>query len=115
MTVEEVAKSLSTSTNNVTISGGEPMWQFDEMIELVYALANQGKTCWLYTGFQYASVDWRTWWQLHAAGVIVVIDGRFDERLKDSSLLFRGSANQRIIDLEKTLNANEVVLWEEET
>jgi anaerobic ribonucleoside-triphosphate reductase activating protein len=113
MTVGEIVESLSTSSNNVTISGGEPLMQHEDVIELVYQLGKQGKTCWLYTGFSYESFNWRMWWQLCVSGLTVVVDGDFKQDKKDSTLLFRGSSNQRIIDLEKTLRSNEVVLWEE--
>ena len=43
--------------------------------------------------------------------VDVLVDGRFVEALKDISLQFRGSANQRLIDLVKTRESGEIVLW----
>jgi anaerobic ribonucleoside-triphosphate reductase activating protein len=46
--------------------------------------------------------------------VDVLVDGPFIEAEKDLSLRFRGSRNQRIIDVKKSLRAGEVVLWEEE-
>jgi anaerobic ribonucleoside-triphosphate reductase activating protein len=113
MTVEEVVKSLSTSSNNVTISGGEPLIQIEAVVDLVRSLSEQGKTCWLYTGFKYEAINYLTILQLFISGVVVLIDGQYEESCKDSSLLFRGSSNQRIIDLQKTLEENRVVLWEE--
>ena len=44
----------------------------------------------------------------------VLVDGPFIEAQKDMRLLFRGSANQRIIDVQKTLKENRIVLWEKE-
>ena len=43
----------------------------------------------------------------------VVVDGAYKQLLKDPNLLWRGSANQRIIDVNKSLNADKIVLWKE--
>ena len=42
----------------------------------------------------------------------VIVDGEFVEELKDISLRFRGSSNQRLIDVKKTMQAEEIVYWE---
>ena len=45
--------------------------------------------------------------------VDILIDGKFNEEAKDLKLKLRGSSNQRIIDIKKSLKQNKVVLWEE--
>ena len=72
---------------------------------------------WIFSGF--------TWEELHREGshprcevtdallslADVLVDGRFVEALHDISLRFRGSSNQRLIDVQKTLKNGEIVLW----
>lgn len=106
-----VVNELADSSNNVTISGGEPLDQAEHLIELVKELKQQGKNIWLYTG---NTVDpkKRIYYVL-SRYVDVVVDGKFIEELKDPELLFRGSSNQRIIDLPKSVKEGQIVLWEE--
>lgn len=103
------------SSNNITISGGEPFYDVDQLTALVGSLhiAYPDKTIWIYTGYYYTELDRRTLEILAFNGVEVIVDGRFEEDKKDPKLRFRGSSNQRIIDLEKTLSSGEIVSWEE--
>lgn len=110
--VDEIVEELSNSTNDVTISGGEPLIQQDEVEELLAKLSQQNKSAWLYTGYNYEDIPTKTWERLWVAGLRVVVDGEFELSKKDLRLQFRGSSNQRIIDLSKTLQSGKVVLWE---
>ena len=66
------------------------------------------KTIWVYTGYQYEDLK-----NLEIMEHIdVLVDGPFIEDLKDISLQFRGSSNQRIIDVKETRKRGEIVLWD---
>lgn len=107
----DVVKELSDSSNDVTISGGEPLDQFSDLFDLCKQLHKQGKSIWVYTG---NVVDpTKTIYQKLAQYVDVIVDGRFVEEQKDSSLLFRGSSNQRLIDLPMSVIMGEIIEWED--
>lgn len=68
------------------------------------------KPIWLYTGYLWDDIK-----QLHLLKFVdVLVDGPFVEAEKDLNLRFRGSRNQRIIDVKKTRETGKVVLWNEE-
>lgn len=109
----DIIKELSNSDNDITISGGDPMFQFSEVYRLVQLIRQKtNKRVWLYTG-NTITVPIQNAYRKLAPYVDVIVDGRFIEELKDTNLLFRGSSNQRLIDLPKTVKQNEIVLWEE--
>ena len=106
--IGELVEELSDSSNDVTISGGEPIDQFDDLLELCRQLNEAGKKIWVYTG---NVVDpTKRIYQRLAQYVDVIVDGRFVEGKVDCNLRFRGSSNQRLIDLPKTLKTGEIVL-----
>ena len=99
--------------SGLSILGGEPLEP--ENIEIVTAICEMvhqfhpEQTIWLYTGSLYEDVK-----DLKIMKYIdVLVDGEFVEELKDITLRFRGSKNQRIIDVKKSRKTNSVVLWEE--
>ena len=109
MTPWYVADELSDSTNDVTISGGEPLLQLNELYELLSILhCYQLKHIWLYTGFTFEQIAIEEWKQL-SRYIDVVVDGRFELDKRDKNLLFRGSSNQRLIDLKKSVEGNGIV------
>ena len=109
--IGDLANELSDSSNNVTISGGEPIDQFEDLLELCRMLSEQGKTIWVYTG---NVVDpTKSIYARLARYVDVIVDGRFVEELKDPNLKFRGSSNQRIINLPLSVVLGEIIEWED--
>lgn len=101
---------------NVTLTGGDPMYQAEDFALLAERIKREtGKNIWCYTGFLYEQLlnDKNARRLLNSIDVLV--DGPFIEKLKDPDLLFRGSSNQRLIDVSRSLAAGEVVLWERES
>lgn len=111
MTPEEIRLELADSCHDVTISGGEPMVQPD-LERLIWILQADKKDIWLYTGYRFEDIPMDVWESLWWAGLNVVVDGRYEADKRDLTLQFRGSSNQRIINLKRTLEENKVVLWE---
>ena len=103
----------------ITYLGGEPFDPRNQagLLELTRRLraAYPEKTVWAFTGYVYdrsiPRVDGVTDELLSQLDVLV--DGPFIEAQKNLSLRFRGSENQRLIDMKKTLAAGEIVLWDE--
>ncbi len=109
--IGDVVKELSDSSNDVTISGGEPIDQFEDLLELCSMLSEAGKKIWVYTG---NVVDpTKSIYARLARYVDVIVDGRFVEDKKDCNLLFCGSSNQRLINLPLSVVSGEIIEWEE--
>ena len=109
--VAPLASRLLDSGMNVTLSGGDPVYQVEEVITLSNLLRAQGRTVWLYTGFTIEQLLALPSGRNRVAATDVIVDGPFVESLRDTSLQFRGSSNQRIIDCRATLAAGEPRLW----
>ena len=101
--------------DGLTLSGGEPFLYHKELLSLVKRVKTKGLTIWSYTGFTFEEL-FR--WSENNADVLaflkeidVLVDGRFLEEKKEPKRIFRGSANQRIIDVKASLKKQEVVLY----
>ncbi|MBE5808948.1 MAG: anaerobic ribonucleoside-triphosphate reductase activating protein [Clostridiales bacterium] len=108
----------------LSVLGGEPFEPENQRALLPFLRrvreAYPGKDIWAYSGFR---LDDELFSESHARCEVtdqllslidVLVDGRFVEKKKDPSLAFRGSSNQRVIDVPKSLARGEVVLWEED-
>ena len=96
--------------NGITLTGGEPFLQVAAADELALAAKNLGLNVWCYTGFTFEELPPDA--EPLLENIDVLIDGEFIENLRDLELQFRGSSNQRIIDIKKTRKQNKIVLWE---
>ena len=111
MTTEQLMRVIEQDPYaNVTFSGGDPMYQAEGFAELARAIhRHTNKDIWCFTGFTFESLITTAQREL-LSELDVLVDGPFIERLRDTQLLFRGSSNQRIIDVPSTLHEGRVVL-----
>lgn len=107
MTVDEIMSRIEEEDFDVTISGGDPLYSAENLKPLLRAIRSRGYGVWLYTGFRWEDIPAGA--QDCLKYIDVVVDGPYVEALRDTSLLFRGSANQRLIDVAASLAAGTVV------
>jgi anaerobic ribonucleoside-triphosphate reductase activating protein len=97
---------------NVTFSGGDPMFQPEGFTELAEAIRMEtNKTIWCWTGYKFEMLLRMPKQRRLLELIDVIVDGPFIEAQKDPDLLFRGSRNQRLIDVKASLKAGKVVLY----
>lgn len=102
-----------SQVKGVTILGGEPMDQIqdDDLLSLLQRIKSEtGKNIWLYSGYTYEQILQHDKRQKILSFCDVLVDGLFVLALKDLKLRFKGSSNQRIIDVQQSLGNNEIQL-----
>ena len=112
MTTEEIlSKVLADDFADVTFSGGDPMFQVEGFTELAQAIKQSSrKNIWCYTGYTFEQLLNNPQQAELLHYIDVLVDGRFRMDLRDESLRFRGSSNQRIIDVQASLEQGQAVL-----
>lgn len=95
----------------LSVLGGEPLQQDSTLLEFLRKVKSKfpNKSIWLYTGYTYEQIKNKK----ELDYVDVLVDGKFVEALKDISLQFRGSSNQRIIDVKATKENSKIILCNE--
>ncbi len=111
--VEQILEKIKQAEfSNVTFSGGDPLWQVEGFTELAQRIKKEtGKTIWCYTGYTYEAIIASRRLSRLLPYLDVLVDGPFIQQLKDPSLRFAGSTNQRIIDVAASQARSKVVLW----
>ena len=111
-TLHEIERLLSDpNIEGLSILGGDPL-EPENLLEVTaicgYLKNKCGKPIWMWTGF--------SWEDIKALPVLryvdILIDGRFEEDKKDLRLKWRGSSNQRVIDVQETLACDSIILFE---
>lgn len=99
--------------DGLTFSGGEPMEQPLPLISLAERAKEMGLNLWSYSGYTYEELLQANDDKTRLLKTLdVLVDGRFVEEERTLSLPFRGSKNQRIIDVQKSIKSNSIVLLE---
>jgi anaerobic ribonucleoside-triphosphate reductase activating protein len=105
---------LNPLINGITFSGGEPFLQAYPAAVLGRILTDMGFSLWVYTGFTWEDLITnfeRPGFKELLKIADVVIDGPFIQDLKDNDSVFRGSRNQRIIEVKNSLMTGRVIEW----
>lgn len=129
---EELFRELDKDyISGLTLSGGDPLnnANISDVLDLVkeIRLSFPNKTIWLYTGYTWEDIiysrmphipkqkakDFLNWNQRKeiVSKCDILVDGRYVDSKRDVSLKWRGSSNQRVIDIKKSLQENKVVLY----
>jgi len=124
-TMNQILEAIAPSyIKGLSILGGEPFEYVNQrgilpLVRKVRALYPE-KDIWCYTGYDYENEikcgmmdKWPATRELISM-IDVLVDGRYVDELRDLKLRFRGSSNQRLIDLKKSEKEGRIVLWEDE-
>lgn len=113
VSVDDIMARLALTEGNITFSGGDPMYQAAAFTELAQRIRQElNRTIWCYTGFRYEEILEDAEMSRMLPYLEVLVDGPFIEAQKSLDLMFRGSRNQRLIDVQKSLEAGSVVEFE---
>ena len=126
--------------DGLTLSGGDPLWQPDllklaQFIHQYFHLSNQ-KNIWMYTGLKYEDLkkhvkkwvdknitispsnkkEYSEWLYMFLFSYVdVLVDGPFIEELKTDKCIYRGSSNQRLINMKESVRLDKLVLFDPDT
>lgn len=117
--IEDIFKQIDEleDQDGLTLSGGDPMYQIEPCLEIAKYCHTKGLNIWCYTGFTYEELlnmsKNNSKLLEFLKNIDILVDGPFMIDKKSMDTVFRGSTNQRIIDLQKSLPKKKPVLKEE--
>lgn len=113
--IEELKNNIIYN-DGITLSGGDPFMQAEAVSEIAKYVHSIKKDVWAYTGFTYEQLlklcEIKKEIKELLYNIDVLVDGKFVKELKSMNLYYMGSRNQRVIDVKKSLQNNQVVLIE---
>lgn len=108
--IDDLLEVIKYNEFPVTFSGGDPFFQATEVAELARRIKQElNLNIWCYTGYLWENLLKHEEFMPLLQNIDVLVDGPFIQARRDISLLFRGSGNQRIIDVQESLRKNEIV------
>ncbi len=114
--VENIVKDFEKNPmlKGITLSGGEPFCQPKPLVRLAKAVHSMGKDVVAYSGWTYEELIAMQNEDVHNLlnEIDVLVDGKFIQDLKNLELRFRGSENQRLIDMKKTRQKGKLIFME---
>lgn len=112
MSEDEIVAEVERNGFDVTFTGGDPLFQVEDLCSLAARLRSLGYGLWCYTGYTYEHIASDPRLSSILRHIDVLVDGPFIQSQRDVSLLFRGSANQRLISVRHSTPGN-IVTYEE--
>ncbi len=113
---EQIMEDLAQPyVQGLTLLGGEPFLNTGILLPLVKRIRKElpDKDIWSWTGYTWEEMMLETPDKLELLSLIdILVDGRYDKSKRNLMLQFRGSSNQRIIDVQKSLKSGQVVIWD---
>lgn len=110
--LQEIMDIVREEDFDVTLTGGDPLYHPASLTLLVKALKDNARNVWIYTGYTWEEINRDEALYNAIAMADVLVDGPFIKELRDPDLKFRGSANQRIINIPQSIKNNRIVLYQ---
>lgn len=111
--LDEVVEYVKTHTyiTRLTLSGGDPLDNKDTTLKIIKRFKKDlpNIKIWVYTGYTYENIDKKI-----LEDIDILVDGLYVDSLRDVTLYFKGSSNQRVIDIKKSLKENKVIRVKED-
>lgn len=111
-----IEKSKNKYIAGLSLLGGDPLDNVDGILSLLKEyrqVFGTTKTIWLWTGYTFDEVLKDELKSKVLPYIDVIIDGQFIEDCKDITLKYKGSTNQRVIDVKKSMNTDSIILYDE--
>ncbi|MDE7154205.1 MAG: anaerobic ribonucleoside-triphosphate reductase activating protein [Muribaculaceae bacterium] len=111
ISIDDILQQVIENDLDVTFSGGDPLLQVEPLKKLAEKIKDAGKNIWCYTGYTFEEIIADPELKQILPHVDVIVDGPFIQSQRNISLHFRGSENQRVIDVKRSLDGQIATLY----